>query len=46
MIVGESLHKPSIDANRYYDQGSVRALLEGVVDLDQDCYLSDAIKCD
>lgn len=46
MIVGESSHKPSIDAGRYYDNGSVRSLLMGVVDLDWDFYLSDAIKCD
>ena len=46
MIVGESAHKPSIEAGRYYDQGSVRTLLAGIVNLDQDCYLSDAIKCD
>lgn len=46
MIVGESSHKPSIDAGMYYAQGSVRSLLAGVVDLDRDCYLSDAIKCD
>lgn len=46
MIVGESPHKPSIDAGRYYDQGSVRSLLAGIVDLEKDCYLSDAIKCD
>ena len=46
MIVGESSHKPSIDAGRYYAQGSVRSLLDGVVDLERDCYLSDAIKCD
>lgn len=46
MIVGESAHKPSIDAGRYYDQGSVRSILGDIVDLDYDCYLSDAIKCD
>lgn len=46
MIVGESAHKPSIDAGRYYANGSVRSLLEGIVDLERDCYLSDAIKCD
>ena len=46
MIVGESSHKPSIDAGKYYAQGSVRSILAGIVDLDRDCYLSDAIKCD
>jgi uracil-DNA glycosylase family 4 len=30
----------------YYAQGSVRSLLKDVIDLDNDCYLSDAIKCD
>ncbi|WP_245732572.1 uracil-DNA glycosylase family protein [Propionispora vibrioides] len=46
MIVGESSHKPSIDAGRYYANGSVRSLLAEVVDLERDCHLSDAIKCD
>ena len=46
MIVGESSHKPSIDAGRYYDQGSVRWILADVIDLDRDCFLSDTIKCD
>ena len=46
MIVGESSHKPSIDAGRYYANGSVRSILGGVVDLERDCFLSDAIKCD
>ena len=46
MIIGESAHKPSIDAGKYYAHGSMRSLLNGVVDLERDCYLSDAIRCD
>jgi DNA polymerase len=46
MVVGESAYKPSIEVGRYYSAGVLRNTLAGTVDLEQQCYLTDVVKCD
>lgn len=46
MVVGESAYKPSIEVGKYYSAGVLRNTLTGTVDLEQQCYLTDVVKCD
>lgn len=46
MVVGESAHKESIDAGKYYARNSLRSILGETFDLDKECYLTDLVKCD
>lgn len=46
MIIGQCPSQGSVEAGRYYNQGSMRGLVQGILNLDRDCYLSDVIKCD
>jgi uracil-DNA glycosylase family 4 len=46
MLVGLCPSRASVEAGRYFNQGSLRTLAEGILDIDEDCYLSDVIKCD
>lgn len=46
MVVGESSYRNSIEAGQYYSAGVLRNTLAGTVDLEQQCYLTDVVKCD
>ena len=46
MIVGLCPSRASVEAGRFYNQGSMRTLTNGILDIDLDCFLSDVIKCD
>lgn len=46
MVVGESAYKPSIEVGKYYSAGVLRNTLAETVDLEQQCYMTDVVKCD